>query len=61
MNADQKLLETEFFIAICRPTGNQWQSKTLFLSIFDLRSSIVESIFDCRLSGVIIYLNFRDK
>ena len=24
-----------FLIAICRPTGDKWQSKTLFLSIFD--------------------------
>ena len=35
MNVDQKSLETEFFIAICRPTGDKWQSKTLFLAIFD--------------------------
>ena len=27
-------------------------SKTLFLSIFDPRSSIVDSVFDCRLPGV---------
>ena len=25
-NVDQKSLETEFSIAICRPTGDQWQS-----------------------------------
>ena len=30
-NVDQRSLETEFLIAICRPTGNKWQSKTLFL------------------------------
>ena len=34
-NVDQKSIETVFSIAICRPTGNKWQSKTLFLSIFD--------------------------
>ena len=35
-NIDKKSLETEFTSAICRPTGNKWQSKTLFLAIFDL-------------------------
>ena len=40
-NADQKSIETVFSIAICRQCGDKWQSKTLFLSIFDLRSSIV--------------------
>ena len=34
-NVDQKSIETVFLIAICCPTGNKWQSKTLFLSIFD--------------------------
>ena len=51
--ADQKSLETVFSIDICRLSGEKWQSKTLFLTIFDLRSSIVFSVFDCRLSGVI--------
>ena len=32
-NVDQKSLETEFLIAICRPTGDKWQSKTPFLAI----------------------------
>ena len=32
-NVDQKSIETMFSIAICRPTGDKWQSKTLFLSI----------------------------
>ena len=31
---------------------HKWQSKTLFLEIFDLHSSIVKSVFDCRLSSV---------
>ena len=35
MNTDQKSLETGFSIAICRPTGDKWQSKRLFLAIFD--------------------------
>ena len=52
-NVDQKSLETEFLIAICRPTGEKRQSKTLFLAIFDPRSSIIKSVFDCRLSGVV--------
>ena len=41
-NVDQKSLETEFSIAICRPTGAKLQSKTLLLAIFDLR------FFDCQ-------------
>ena len=53
-NVDQKSIETEFIIAICRHTGDKWQSKTMFLSIFDPRSSIVKNVFDCRLPGVII-------
>ena len=40
-NVDQKSLETAFSIAFCRQSGDKWQSKTLFLSIFDLRSSMV--------------------
>ena len=51
-NVDQKSFETEFLIVICRPTGDKWQSKTLFLASFDPRSSIVKSVFDCHLPGV---------
>ena len=51
-NVDQKCLETEFSIAICRHTGDKWQSKILFLSIFDPRSLIVDSVFNCHLPGV---------
>ena len=51
-NVDQKSIETVFLIAICRPTSDKWQSKTLLLSIFDPRLSIVDYIFDCRLPGV---------
>ena len=47
-------METEFSIAICRPTGDKWQSKIMFLAIFDQRWSIFKSVFDCHLSSVII-------
>ena len=40
-----------------RGTGDKWQSKTLFLLIFDLHSLIVDSIFDCRLPDVSINLH----
>ena len=43
-NLDQKVLETEFLIAICRPTGDKWQLKKPFLAIFDPRRSIVKSV-----------------
>ena len=62
-NPDQKLLETVFFIAICRPT--------LFLAIFDLRSSIVSTFLIGAYSlrktvpmgkiNVIEQLHFEDK
>ena len=52
-NKDKKSLKTEFSIAICRPTGDKWQSKTLFLAFFDPRSSIVKNVFDCRLPCVV--------
>ena len=57
-NVDQKSSETEFLIVICRPIGDKWQLKTLFLTIYP-RSSIVKSIFDCRLFRavyILIYL-----
>ena len=60
-NVDQKSLETEFLIAICRHTDDKWQSKTLFLSIFDPRSSIVDSVFDCHLPGVMQWRFFLQK
>ena len=34
--------------------SDEWQSETLFLAIFDPRSCIVKSVFDCRLSAVLI-------
>ena len=42
MYADKKSLETVFLIVICRQSGDKWQSKTLFLTIFD--STFVDSI-----------------
>ena len=59
-NVDQRSSETEFLIAICRPTGDKWQSKTPFLAIFYPRSSIVKSVFDRRLSGVNQFKCFKD-
>ena len=56
-NVDKKSIETVFLIAICRPTGDKWQSKTLFISIFDPRSSIVGNVSDCRLPGVIMAIH----
>ena len=53
INVDQKTLEIEFSISIYRPTGDKWHSKTPSLAIFDPRSLIVKSVFDCCLSGVI--------
>ena len=46
-----------FLIAFCRPTGtgDKWQSRALFLSILDPRSSIVDNVFDCRLPCVFIF------
>ena len=55
---DQKWLETEFLIAFCRHTGDKWHSKTLFLSIFDPRSSVVDSVFDCCLPSELIWTLF---
>ena len=43
-----KSIETVFLIAICPQIGDKWQSKTLFLSIFDL-SLDSYGVFDCSL------------
>ena len=43
-----KIYKTYFWLA----TGSKLQTKTLFLAIFDLLSSIDKSVFDYRLSGV---------
>ena len=55
-----KLLETVFLIAICRQSGDKWQSKTRATNgnqdpvSNDFLSTFVDSInfFDCRLTGV---------
>ena len=52
-NVDPGSLETELSPAVCRPIGDKWQLKTQFPAICDPHSSIVESIFDCRLSDMI--------
>ena len=51
-HVDQKWLETVFFIAICRPTGDKWQSKTLFLAIFIHVCRLLRGYFVCRLSSM---------
>ena len=51
---DQKSIETVFLIAICRPTGDKRQSKILFLSIFVQYSLIVDHVFDCCISGLVL-------
>ena len=51
---DKKSLETEFSVAICRPAGDKWQWKTLFLAIFDPHQLIVKSILICRLPRVAV-------
>ena len=52
-NVDRKSLETENWIVILRHIGDKLQLKRLFRSRFDPRSSIVDSVFDCRLHDVI--------
>ena len=49
---EKKSSETESLISICRPSGNKWQAKTLFLAIFDPHSANVKTIFDCRIPSV---------
>ena len=43
-------LEIAFLIAICCQSGIE---KPLFLAIYDQSPSIIKSVFDCRLSGVV--------
>ena len=52
-NIDKKLLETEFLIANCRLIGEKWQWKTLVLAIFYPHLSIVKSVFDFQIYGVV--------
>ena len=49
-----KIVRNRVFGRHISSTGDKGQSKTLLLAIFDPRSSIVKSVFDCRLSGVLI-------
>ena len=52
LHVDQNSLETEFFDCHLSPDWRQMAIETLFLAIFDPRSSIGKSVFDCRLSDV---------
>ena len=52
-NVDPRSLETELLTAVYRPTGDKWQWKTMFPAICDPRSSIVQSVFNCRPSDMI--------
>ena len=48
----QKLLETVFFIDICRQLGDKWQSKTLYLTFLIVLTFLIANsinVFDCRL------------
>ena len=60
MNLDRKSLDTEILIAICRPTGDKWQSKTLFLVIFDPHSSIVKSLTGDKWQSKALFLAIFD-
>ena len=44
-----KIVRNRVFVAICRLTGDKWQSKTLFLAILILVRQLL-SVFDCSLS-----------
>ena len=46
---------------IFRPTGDKRQLKHFALAIFDPRSSIVKSVFDCRQSGLKLYLRVESR
>ena len=46
-NVDQKLLEIAFSIVICSQSGDKWQPKTLFLTIFIYVVDRI-NVFDCR-------------
>ena len=41
MNSDHNMKETVFSIVICRQSGDNGNKKNLFLTILDLRSSII--------------------
>ena len=52
-----KYLKPEFSIANRGPNGDKLRFKTLFLSVFDPRLSIVKTVFDCHLFGVSLVRN----
>ena len=54
-NMDKISIETVFRLPFVA-SGATNRSKTLFLSIFDPRSSIVDNVFNCRLSGLKLVL-----
>ena len=54
-----KISRNSVFNCHLSPVGDKWHPKTLFLSIFDSRLSIVKSVFDCRLPCVIIFIMKR--
>ena len=47
-----KIVRNRVFDCHLSPDWRQMTMKTLFLAMFDSRSSIVKSVFDCRLLGV---------
>ena len=49
-NVDKRIVRNRVFDCHLSPN---WQSKTLFLVIFDPHLSIVKGVFNCRLPGVI--------
>ena len=53
MNADNKLLETVFVIAICCLSDYKQQSKIMLQYLITFVDSI--NVFDCRLSSVFWY------
>ena len=52
-NKEPRSLETKFLIVICCPTGDKGQTKTLFSGVCDPHSSIVWSVSNCHLSGML--------
>ena len=51
-NIERKIVRNRFFDCHLSPNWRQMAIKTLFLVVFDPRSSIIKSVFDCCLSGV---------
>ena len=53
-NRDEKIIRKRVFDCHLSPEWRQISIEKLFLAIFDLSSSIVKSVFDCRISGVVM-------